>query len=162
MLASSLIPRERNSHPPLSKKPSQESKQSPLGAPGIPQILAFTLSVSRLCASLAVLCQVCPTRAVTPMCRSLEFRVKHSKKPMSKLATLNRILRPYAKWWEETLCCPLVLLSAERQHHLSQMHSKKGDSLPVCPRGSLRLCLLFPGLCPPFPQEHHSAHWGQH
>ena len=36
--------------------------------------------------------QICPIKAVTSMCRSLDFRVKCSKKLVSRLAALSRCL----------------------------------------------------------------------
>ena len=36
--------------------------------------------------------QVCPRRAVAPMSRNLEFGVKHSKKPVFRLADLSKCL----------------------------------------------------------------------
>ena len=42
---------------------------------------------------------VCLRKAVALKCRSLEFRVKHSKKLVPRLATLSRCLCPYANKW---------------------------------------------------------------
>lgn len=93
------------------------------------------------------LVQVCLKRVVAPMHRSLEFGVKHSKKPASSLATLSRCLYPYSKKWGSTVVPP-ALLSPKRPCHLSQMCSKNEELfLPgplwgsseaiICP------CLLF-------------------
>lgn len=49
------------------------------------------------------LVQVFPRRAVAPMHRSLQFGIKHSKKPVTRLATLSRYLSAYAKGQERTM-----------------------------------------------------------
>ena len=43
------------------------------------------------------LMKICPRRAVTPKHRGMEFGVKSSKEPVSRLATLSRCLCTYAE-----------------------------------------------------------------
>ena len=88
---------------------------------------------------------VCARKAVAPTCRSLESRVKCSKKPESRLAALSRCLclclrGRGAQWY-------LPSFASERQCHLFQMHSRGKPPLPVCPRGSSDYSCPLLGLC---------------
>lgn len=100
--------------------------------------------------TLLGLVPVCLRRAVTPTCRSMEFRGKHSRKPESRLAILSSCLCPCLRLRSGEAPWQLsALLSPERQSHLSQMCSKEREmSLPVCPWGSS--VPPVPGLLPSF------------
>ena len=162
---------------------------------GIPQIPAFSLSVSGLSACQADvffisdtldefqnskpqepvvvqtcagslgesfarlgLVPVCPNGAVTPMHRSWEFRVTHSKKPESRLATLGSVCAPCLRGTGSTMA-PISSFVSDRQSHLSQIHSKKGEHLSQCIPGDLQIAASALGIYPPSPQEHCSTHW---
>lgn len=69
----------------------------------------------------------CYRRAVAPKYRHMEFRVKKSQEPGSRLATLSRCVCTYAEGWDCVMGLP-ALLSLEKQCYLSEIHSKKGKN----------------------------------
>lgn len=145
----SLLPRVETSHPPLSRKPSQKSKQLTLSCPGFHQISAFTLSVSELSAYQSsqpsfVLSQACVWVSKLQILETpkLEAHTVPSREGCTlllfarlsqKISQMTDLQFGVCGKVQEKACtkaCHPQSVSLERPCHHSQMHSSRGTVSP--------------------------------